>query len=226
MFLQTGVTNIGSPSLHTPANCCVYVLKFCLCEHCILCALEINSNDGSKQEHVESCPSTTTNISALAQCLWPPILVGSWFTMRGFHSLNHMTLWSCLAGSRGKLKPLCLQYNSIITPLPPNLARWWLTLRGSYSQSPTTLRSGFLVRSSNKLKPLYLHYDSAVPMTIKLDRMVTPTHNVTRPFGHMILKDHMIKESCDFMGSSPSRWATILLSLVAIVNLMVELFGF
>ena len=99
-------------------------------------------------------------------------------------------LWSrILAKSLKKKKP-------IISPLPqclspPNLARWWLTLRGSYSQSPTTLRSGFLVRSSNKLKPLYLHYDSAVPMTTKLDRMVTPTHNVTRPFGHMILKDRI-----------------------------------
>ena len=89
-----------------------------------------------------------------------------------------------------------LRKKTIISPLPQclsplNLARWWLTLSGSYSQSPTTLRSGFLVRSRNKLKPLYLHYDSAVPMTTKLDRMVTPTHNVSRFFGHMMLKDRM-----------------------------------
>ena len=36
----------------------------------IPCALEIYSNGGVKQEHVESCPSTTKNISQLPQCLW------------------------------------------------------------------------------------------------------------------------------------------------------------
>ena len=37
-------------------------LKFCVCEHDIPCTLEIKSNGGSKREHVESYPSTTTNM--------------------------------------------------------------------------------------------------------------------------------------------------------------------
>ena len=73
LFSWICATKIGSPSLGTPTNYCVYVLKFCMCEHGMPCALEINSNGGSKRGHVESCSSTTTNIiSPLPQCLWPP----------------------------------------------------------------------------------------------------------------------------------------------------------
>ena len=65
------------PSLDTPASYCAYVLKHRVCEHDMSCALEISSNEASKRGHVESCPSTTTNIiSPLPQCLWPPNLAG------------------------------------------------------------------------------------------------------------------------------------------------------
>ena len=52
-----------SPSLNTPANYWVYVLKFGVIELGMSCALEINSNGGIKGGYVESCPSTTKNIS-------------------------------------------------------------------------------------------------------------------------------------------------------------------
>ena len=40
---------------------------------------------------------------------------------------------------------------------------------------------------------------------------------------HVILQEHVIKGSRDFMGGSPSRRATILPSLAAIGNLVVEI---
>ena len=40
---------------------------------------------------------------------------------------------------------------------------------------------------------------------------------------HVISKDHVIKGSYDFMGSSPSSWATILISLVAIGTMVVDI---
>ena len=108
LLFWTCVTKIGSLSLNTPTNYCVYVLKFCMREHGMSCALEINSNGGSKRGHVESCSSTTTNIiSQLPQCLWPPNVAGWWLTIRGSHPKNYVTLWSRgLAKSDGKLKPL------------------------------------------------------------------------------------------------------------------------
>ena len=40
---------------------------------------------------------------------------------------------------------------------------------------------------------------------------------------HVILQDHIIKGSCDFMGCSSSYQVTILQRLVAIATLVVEL---
>lgn len=42
------------PVKFTPANCCVYILKFCKCEHDISYVLGINSNGRFKQGYVES----------------------------------------------------------------------------------------------------------------------------------------------------------------------------
>ena len=70
LSLHIYVTKIESLSLGTPAIYCGYVLKFRLCEHGWPCALEINSNDGFKQGHVESYPSTNKNIMfPLPQCM-------------------------------------------------------------------------------------------------------------------------------------------------------------
>ena len=40
---------------------------------------------------------------------------------------------------------------------------------------------------------------------------------------HVILQDQVMKESCDFMGESPSQYVTNLLSLVAIAIAFVEI---
>ena len=62
----------GRLSLNVPANYCVYVLKFRVCEHGMPYALDINSNGELKRGHVESYPPTIKNIiSPLPQCLWP-----------------------------------------------------------------------------------------------------------------------------------------------------------
>ena len=77
LLLSTCVTKIGSPSLDTQTDYCVYVLKFRACEHGKPYDLEINSNGGLKRGHVQSCLRTTKNIiSLLPQCLWPPCLAG------------------------------------------------------------------------------------------------------------------------------------------------------
>ena len=39
----------------------------------------------------------------------------------------------------------------------------------------------------------------------------------------VIFQNHVIKELCDFMGKSQSRWGTIMSSLVFIAFLIVEL---
>ena len=63
----------------------------------IPCALEIYSNGGVKQEHVESCPSTTKNISTttmpMASKLW-----GWWLTLRDNLPIklhDALITWSC-----------------------------------------------------------------------------------------------------------------------------------
>ena len=69
------MTKIGSQLLNTPANCCIYILKCCVCKYELPCALKINSNGGLKQRHVDPCPSPTKkNISPLSKFLWPPKL--------------------------------------------------------------------------------------------------------------------------------------------------------
>ena len=40
---------------------------------------------------------------------------------------------------------------------------------------------------------------------------------------HVMSQDHVIRGSCDLMGSNLSRWATILPSLVVIATLVVKL---
>ena len=76
--------------LDTPTNYCVYVLKFHVCEHCMPCALGTNSNGGSTLGHVESCPSTTTNIiSPPPQCPWPP----NWHGRHLHGAPTHKVTW-------------------------------------------------------------------------------------------------------------------------------------
>ena len=91
--------------MNTPPNYCVYILKFCVWEHGMPYALEINSNGGFNGDYVEPCPSTTKNImSPLPKCLWPTNLTEWWHTMKSSHPENYMSLWSRgLARSHDKL---------------------------------------------------------------------------------------------------------------------------
>ena len=69
----------------------VYVLEFRVCEHDMSCALEKNSNGRIKQA-LETCFSTTKNISPMLQCLWPTNLAGWWYTMR-WGAPTHKVTW-------------------------------------------------------------------------------------------------------------------------------------
>ena len=77
------------------------------------------------------------------------------FLLREF--LDSLVTWS---------SNIILQTKSIIFPLPqwlwsPTMARWWLTLGGSHSYSDMSIWLHALPRSRDKLKPLYLHNNSA-----------------------------------------------------------------
>ena len=57
------------------------------------------------------------------------------------------------------------QPETILSPLPqslwpPDLAGWWLTLKGVYPKCHSTLCSCVFTRSRDRLKPLYLFYHS------------------------------------------------------------------
>ena len=52
-------------------------------------------------------------IFALLRCLWPPILVGLWLTIRRSHPSSYKNLWwRGLAKTLSKLKPSYLHYHS------------------------------------------------------------------------------------------------------------------
>ena len=83
--------------MYTPANYCVCVLKFRMCEHGMPCALEINSNDGSKRgilpfNHNKHISNTTMPMATkLGRVVTypeehPPIT-----------SREHLITWSCEA---------------------------------------------------------------------------------------------------------------------------------
>ena len=126
LFWQTCITKIRNPSLDTPESYCVYVLKFLLYENGTPCALEMNSNGGSRRRYVESCTSTTKKM------LTPPsqFLCQTWQdselpsgvpTHKITWLFGHVVLWDDMA----------------ITPLPEwlwpsNFAESQLVLLDSY----------------------------------------------------------------------------------------------
>ena len=59
MNWQVSLSSIRRPFFDTPANYCVYALKFCMGGHDMPNDLEVNSNYGSKRGPVESYPLTT-----------------------------------------------------------------------------------------------------------------------------------------------------------------------
>ena len=88
----------------------------------------------------------------------------------------------------------------IVSPLPlclwlPNLVEWWLTLSDFYPYCYSTFWARGLASLRDKLKALYFHYHSAYGhQTWQLGKepWATSTHNVTVPFGQVILRDYGI----------------------------------
>ena len=75
------------------------VLKFRVSEHCIICALDINSNGGLKKTYLESCYSTSKNkLFPLAQCIILTTKLGKVMTchksLLPIKSLVQWTMWS------------------------------------------------------------------------------------------------------------------------------------
>ena len=78
---KVSLSSIRRPFFDTPANYCVYALKFCMSGHDMPNDLEVNSNYGSKRGPLESCPLTTKK-----HILWPLNWAGWWLTMRRLKS--------------------------------------------------------------------------------------------------------------------------------------------
>lgn len=72
------------------------IMRFRMNEHDLSCPLEkIVMVESS--EFVETCFSTTKNMSPLPECLWPPNLAGWWLAKRGSHDLprDPLITWPC-----------------------------------------------------------------------------------------------------------------------------------
>ena len=103
---------------------------------------------------------------------------GSWVT------------WSC---------EITWQTKSIVCSLQqclwaPILARWWLTLRGSYLWTHMDLQSHGLARSRDKLKPLYLYYQNGYSQETWQDGDISwgaLTHKVIWLSDHVVLQDQV-----------------------------------
>ena len=105
--------------------------------------------------------------------------------------------------SNGGLKREHLEFSSSatknISPLPqsqwpPNLAGWWLTMRGSHPLNHATPWSRGLPKSRDKQKSLYLYHQSAYGHQTWQDGSSPwwpATHKVSLPFGHVILWHHV-----------------------------------
>ena len=90
--------------------------------------------------------------SNLSKVMWK---FGTWNMT--FWSYDPLITWFC---------EIKWQIKTIISPLPqylwtPNVIRWWINFSGSYPQSYLIFQSLSIVRSRDKLKSFYLHYQSA-----------------------------------------------------------------
>lgn len=84
LLLEIRLTSNGRDSW-TPGQRAMSMFWNFACESMAPCALEINSNVGFPQTHVESWSSTTKNILYYQKCLWQPNLVGWWLNVKGHH---------------------------------------------------------------------------------------------------------------------------------------------
>ena len=89
-------------------------------------------------------------------------------------------------------------------PLPkclglPNLAGCYLTLMGSCLQTQMTLWSRDITICYDKIKPLYLHYQSAFDYQTCQDGNLPSSacvYKITWPFDQVVLYDHVTNWNC------------------------------
>ena len=148
--------------LHWTHRQIVYVLRFCVWENGMPCGLEMKSNGGLKRRHLPPQPlKTYLHCHNAYGCQtfhggdlpWGPCEI-MWQTQNCYKSTTIMVncrMVSCLDGhieSHDRFIAwsceITWQSKTIISPLlrcqwPPNLAGWWLTLRGFYRYSHLTL---------------------------------------------------------------------------------------
>ena len=100
-------------------------------------------------------------------------------------------------------------------PLPkclglPNLAGCYLTLMGSCLQSQMTLWSRDITICYDKIKPLYLHYQSAFDYQTCQDGNLPSSacvYKITWPFDQVVLYDHVTNWNC-FISTTTEPMAT------------------
>ena len=133
------VNRIGLISLDTLITAFFFdffsIVKFLVCKRNMLCALEVNSDDGIKQEHIESCPSTTTNfLTSLALVPWSPNKARWWTSVRGWHPKSHITTYSSWSMWSREVTRLIKNIKSPLLKclLSTNLSGWWHTAMSSH----------------------------------------------------------------------------------------------
>ena len=93
-------------------------------------ALEIDSNDRLKQEHVKSYPSFTKNLFPLTQCIWPPnfgrvVTYHEWLPPIDFD--DPLMAWSCQITWQPKTYLDCQSVYGHQTLQDGNLP-WWVKI--------------------------------------------------------------------------------------------------
>ena len=145
MFFLTCVTKIGCPSMDTPANFCVYVLKFRVREHGMPCALEKKRVITDLRKDMWNLAPQLLEKSYLHyHNSYSTKLGGNQTWMVTHHqglppieSIDPFITWSCYITWR--TKTIMAQLPQWLWP--PNLAGWWLALMGSYPWNHMTISS-------------------------------------------------------------------------------------
>ena len=90
----------------------------------------------------------------------------------------------------------CFIYPHALDQWPPNMARWWLTVRGFHSKNDLIFETCGQARSRGKLQG-YLHYYNASGFQTCQGgevRQGARTHEFGKPLIDMFLLDHVINQ--------------------------------
>ena len=119
-------------------------------------------------------------LSPLPQCLWPPNLALWWYTMR-----------SCKVTWCYNSCEVTQQIKCVISPFPPYMERWWITMGLPSIKPRNSLNFGYK-RLHGKLT---LNSTVTMPMVTKLVSMVT----YLEEFPSINLDDLLVMWSCKVM---------------------------